>query len=217
MSFGIESFNAQLAHRIGIKEAIFVCAIEEAFDCESGFSRTENNGVLWVNIPYDALIDRLFFFASQGRDKEGLQDEVSKVMESAIKQDAVHVCQKSLEEGELWFRLPIEKSKPRPKVATRPTNDQGQIYFIRESSQGHVKIGKTKDLGNRLKTFEVKLPFKVEPIHTITVTNRHTAEAILHAHYASNRVDGEWFALDAGDLERVQSRGFLESLGIEYL
>ena len=110
MNFGIESFNAQLAHRIGIKEAIFVYAIEEALDNNSAFTRIEEDGRILVRIPYRDLEEHLFFFS--GESGKGIQDEIYKVMRSAINQNAVYLCEGRLACGQLWFGLPADKRKP---------------------------------------------------------------------------------------------------------
>lgn len=84
----------------------------------------------------------------------------------------------------------------------------GWIYVIRERSDGHYKIGKAKDAELRTATFEVKLPFKIEPVCKIPAANRHQLERELHDMFADRRVGGEWFALEDADVAFLKSLGY---------
>lgn len=87
-------------------------------------------------------------------------------------------------------------NEPKPEAKR---NGPGHIYLLRADT-GHYKIGYTKDLSSRMKAFGLQLPFKIELIHTIRVSNMHGAETILHDHFAHCRVNGEWFNLAADDV-----------------
>jgi hypothetical protein len=84
----------------------------------------------------------------------------------------------------------------------------GYVYLVRSVS-GHYKIGRTKDPADRMKTFNVKLPFEIELLHTIESDDYCIAEELLHDKFALKRINGEWFALDDNDVAYIKS---LESL-----
>lgn len=79
----------------------------------------------------------------------------------------------------------------------------GYVYLIRSAS-GHYKIGRTKDPKNRMKTFGIQLPFEVEYLCLIETVDMKALEMSLHEQFASKRVNGEWFALDAEDVEYIK-------------
>lgn len=84
----------------------------------------------------------------------------------------------------------------------------GYVYLIKSAS-GYWKIGKTINPDDRMKTFSVKLPFEVEYEHIIPCQNHHAAEDELHLRFASKRVNGEWFCLDASDIAWIKAIKFM--------
>jgi hypothetical protein len=91
---------------------------------------------------------------------------------------------------------------PRPSRVTKPT--PGYVYLIK-SPTGAFKIGRTKNPADRLKTFSVKLPFEVEYVCLIPTSDMHGLEADLHGRFTSKHVNGEWFALDATDVDAIKA------------
>lgn len=83
-------------------------------------------------------------------------------------------------------------------------NRQGFVYLL-QSDTGFYKIGRTKNPKSRSKTFGVQLPFEVKFIATIATPDMHSLEAELHAHFASKRVNGEWFNLSPEDVGYIKS------------
>ena len=77
------------------------------------------------------------------------------------------------------------------------------VYVIRSIS-GYYKIGHTNDISNRLHTFTVKLPFEIELEVWILAEDCRGLEAWMHRHFASKRVNGEWFSLNNNDLEYLK-------------
>jgi hypothetical protein len=88
----------------------------------------------------------------------------------------------------------------------RQAKRAGFVYLLR-SSDGHFKIGRTKNPENRRATFGVKLPFRVEYLHLIPCADMHKTERQLHERFADRRIDGEWFALTPEDVSYIQSMG----------
>ena len=80
----------------------------------------------------------------------------------------------------------------------------GYVYLI-QSPTGTYKIGRTKNPADRMKTFSVKLPFEVEYVAVIQTLDMRGLEAALHRRYEDKHVNGEWFALDAADVEAIKA------------
>ncbi len=85
----------------------------------------------------------------------------------------------------------------------RKRTPDGYVYLI-VSPEGHYKIGKTKNPENRKKTFEVKLPFRVEYVCVIKADDMDTLEKELHARFSDKRINGEWFSLNPEDVAYIQ-------------
>lgn len=91
----------------------------------------------------------------------------------------------------------------RPNSKKPPKDESGYVYLLK-SENGHYKIGKAKNPDNRLKTFTVKLPFKVEYVCTIQTVDMRELEQALHEQFAAKRIDGEWFDLATEDIEYIK-------------
>jgi len=86
--------------------------------------------------------------------------------------------------------------------------DPGYVYFI-ESKFGW-KIGKTRDLDNRHKTFDVKLPFKFALRHFIKSHDITKLEIYFHELFKHRRINGEWFLITGDEIRKaVSDRGDL--------
>jgi hypothetical protein len=75
----------------------------------------------------------------------------------------------------------------------------GWVYILRSAS-GEYKIGRTKNPEDRLATFAVKLPFRVEYDCLIFSRDTVALESHLHQQFGHKYLDGEWFALNETDL-----------------
>jgi hypothetical protein len=94
------------------------------------------------------------------------------------------------------------KLRTQPKQS-KPRTTEGFVYLIQGSNA--YKIGRAKDPNNRIKTFNVRLPFEVEYLHLIETPDMYTLESQLHQRFASKRVNGEWFRLDMQDIDYIKS------------
>lgn len=74
------------------------------------------------------------------------------------------------------------------------TDRAGWVYIL-DDQMGHYKIGKARDLSERIKQLKILLPFPVVLHYAIKVDDRHQIERFLHSHYGKFRINGEWFAL----------------------
>jgi predicted GIY-YIG superfamily endonuclease len=73
------------------------------------------------------------------------------------------------------------------------------IYVIGRE-EGPVKVGITSSLGSRLSAIQTGCHFKIEILHYRECADRSQAlehEGIFHDVYASHRLAGEWFDLEA--------------------
>lgn len=102
------------------------------------------------------------------------------------------------------FRIPVIRYH-RPEKRRRKRDHSGWVYLLK-SPRNHYKIGHTNNPENRLRTFNVKLPFDVEYEHLIECKDRFIAERDLHALFAAKRINGEWFALDPDDIAFIKSK-----------
>lgn len=76
------------------------------------------------------------------------------------------------------------------------------VYFI-QSEYGY-KIGKTKDIKQRLNTFGVKLPFKFSLFSYIETKRMDDCELYFHDLFSDRRINGEWFNLKEYDFETIK-------------
>jgi len=79
----------------------------------------------------------------------------------------------------------------------------GWIYLIKEKNGPNYKIGRTKDYNDRLGTFEVKLPFEIDPLVVIQTEDMYRLESQLHKKFAAKHINGEWFRLHRRDVDFI--------------
>lgn len=103
------------------------------------------------------------------------------------------------------FDIPVPP--PPARSASRPSSTPiaGYIYVIR--SKLGFKIGKTIRLKARTRLFEVKLPFPISLEYYAWFDDYTHAERSLHITYQAKRLEGEWFDLNAADLEHIKTLG----------
>lgn len=77
------------------------------------------------------------------------------------------------------------------------------VYLIR-ASNGVVKIGKTRNLAQRLKDLNTASPLDLELLGSVYYALGDQLELELHAQYADKRIKGEWFDLNEDDIEAIK-------------
>lgn len=85
----------------------------------------------------------------------------------------------------------------------KSSSGAGYVYLLR-GPDGTYKIGKTKNPDDRRRTFNVKLPFRVEYVTLIETNDMTLLESDLHKRFKHKNVDGEWFNLDDDDVEYIK-------------
>ena len=112
-----------------------------------------------------------------------------------------------------YSQVSIVKSiKPPLKGASKKS--PGYIYLIRGENNTY-KIGLSSNPTKRIKTLGVQLPFQITPIHLIKTDHMLDAEKHLHSMFADKRTAGEWFALDACDVETICAIEHLSSKEVQ--
>ena len=76
----------------------------------------------------------------------------------------------------------------------------GFVYLLKHGSRREYKIGKTFNPIRREGEIAIQLPEKLEPIHYIKTDDPSGIEQYWHSRFATKRKEGEWFALEAGDV-----------------
>lgn len=96
----------------------------------------------------------------------------------------------------------LQTAEPAPAKSKIRYRD-GYVYVIKSlTNDAYYKIGRSRDLHRRSKTFGVLLPFDVQTICTIKTKDMYKLEREMHQRFFSKRIgDTEWFALNQSDLE----------------
>lgn len=79
-----------------------------------------------------------------------------------------------------------------------------EFVYIIESHFG-MKIGQSKNIVNRTKVFNVKMPFKWSFLSIFVCKNSKNMEKFLHKVFSSKRINGEWFDLDYDDINNISN------------
>lgn len=100
----------------------------------------------------------------------------------------------------------IRKEGKVKRLLINPRNRVGYVYLLAvPNSPGLYKIGRAANPENRLRTFNVKLPFPVHFEHVIKCADMYGFESMLHRLFASQRANGEFFNLSAADVSLIKS------------
>ncbi|MEW6208252.1 MAG: GIY-YIG nuclease family protein [Acidobacteriota bacterium] len=79
----------------------------------------------------------------------------------------------------------------------------GYVYFVK-SENGKVKIGKTANLEERVRTLKRQIPFALSLEHSFKTRDMKAVERMFHEKFAENRLEGEWFDLPDEILESLK-------------
>ena len=78
----------------------------------------------------------------------------------------------------------------------------GYVYLIL-AENGLYKIGKAKNITERMKPFSVEFPMRWELVHSFHSDNYTAAEMNLHEKFQDRRAVGEWFGLAPEDVAYI--------------
>lgn len=100
-------------------------------------------------------------------------------------------------------RIAPERLNPIEVIGQPTSGAQAGVVYLLKSAYGY-KIGRTRSVPDRMRTFGVQLPF----IYTIPLCvwfdDCHAAERRYHDAFASKRINGEWFDLEEADIEQIR-------------
>ena len=135
-------------------------------------------------------------------ETDAAEDDIKSLMEvkipSAIKEAsrAARVYAKPA-----GLNVPVDNYKNLPKLNA----PAGYVYVIQDMSHSQqYKIGRTNHPASRLNRFGVELPIKTEVIAILRTDNAPALERRLHQKFASSQTEGEWFALDAAQIDEIR-------------
>jgi T5orf172 domain len=88
------------------------------------------------------------------------------------------------------------------------------IYFVREGTDGHIKIGYAASVRKRLRTIQTGNPRPLTVLASVQGGYRH--ERFLQRRFKHLRIRGEWFRPDSELLHYIYSEDLLARLRREY-
>lgn len=80
----------------------------------------------------------------------------------------------------------------------------GHVYILK-AENGLYKIGKAKNLTQRVTDLGIKIPMSIELVGSFETDDYTAAELSLHEKYKEKRGVGEWFCLNETDIEELMS------------
>lgn len=90
------------------------------------------------------------------------------------------------------------------EVIGQPTSGAlAGVVYVLKSAYGY-KVGRTRSVPDRMRTFGVQLPFVYTIPLCVWFDDCHAAERRYHDAFASKRINGEWFDLEQADIERIR-------------
>ena len=135
-------------------------------------------------------------------ETDAAEDDIKSLMEvkipSAIKEAsrAARVYAKPA-----GLNVPVDNYKDLPRLNA----PAGYVYVIQDMSHSQqYKIGRTNHPASRLNRFGVELPIKTEVIAILRTDDALALERRLHQKFASSQTEGEWFALDAAQIDEIR-------------
>ena len=99
------------------------------------------------------------------------------------------------------------KNEPNGEDVPRGSEITGFVYLIKYGR--HYKIGKTNAAGRREYEVALQLPERVRTVHIIKTDDPDGIEEYWHKRFAAKRGNGEWFELDATDVQVFRRRKFM--------
>jgi Meiotically up-regulated gene 113 len=99
-----------------------------------------------------------------------------------------------------WARYIGEK--PTFSDDERAKDRFGYVYLIKARS-GEYKVGQSKNVGARIRSFATVGPFEFELVHQFPTDDCLSAERLLHQRYSEKRIKREWFSLSQLDISDI--------------
>jgi len=93
------------------------------------------------------------------------------------------------------------KPELREHVHAQNSVPIGYVYLVQHGSRREYKIGRTNNSLRREGELRTELPERLLPIHTIATDDPSGIERYWHMRFSDKRKNGEWFALNAEDVQ----------------
>jgi len=107
---------------------------------------------------------------------------------------------------DFWAASDWLKQSVKQELESRRQARMGYVYLLK-ADNGLYKIGQSKVIDERIKQLGLKLPYELELVLTIESEFYKEIEAAFHESLADKQVKGEWFRLNAEDIEAIKKAG----------
>lgn len=154
-----------------------------------------------------------FRFASNKVAGYGLHEMFARHFEGLEAREALPAGNKAVRSSRTQSRvgsrsgLAPERFVPAELVGEPTDAPRGGYVYVLESAYG-CKVGRTRNLPQRLRAFGVKLPIAYAVRLCAWFDDHVEAESRYHALFRDKHVNGEWFSLDSEDIDLIRKRTF---------
>lgn len=100
-------------------------------------------------------------------------------------------------------RIAPERLNPVEVIGQPTSGALAGVVYVLKSAYGY-KIGRTRSVPDRMRTFGVQLPFIYTIPFCVWFDDCHAAERRYHDAFARKRINGEWFDLEETDIELIR-------------
>lgn len=150
-----------------------------------------------------------FRFASNKVPGYGLHEMFARHFEGLVVRESLPAGNRAVSYPRRLSRrgLAPERFEPAELIGEPNGATRGGYVYVLESAYG-CKVGRTRNLPQRLHAFGVKLPIAYTVRLCAWFDDHYEAETRYHQLFRDKHVNGEWFALDAADIELIRARTF---------
>lgn len=100
-----------------------------------------------------------------------------------------------------------ERLDPVEVIGDANNSPRGGYVYLLQSAYGY-KVGRTRSMPNRMRTFGVQLPIMYTIPLCAWFDDHIEAESSYHRLFSDKRINGEWFNLLEQDVEMIRSRQY---------
>jgi len=119
------------------------------------------------------------------------------------------LSQKNIKEDIKKINKKMEDKRDSQHLLSKQTSKSiirklpGHVYFLQDD-HNRIKIGKTKNLSNRIFGIGLNLPVRPKLFHSIETDNITILERHFHSMFKKYRLNGEWFDIPQEELLKIQ-------------
>lgn len=100
-----------------------------------------------------------------------------------------------------------ENEEQPPVIGEATSSPRGGYVYVLKSAYG-FKVGRTRNIPNRMRSFGVHLPIFYSIPFCVWFDDHINAETNYHRIFAEKHINGEWFDLSDADIDLIRSRNF---------